>query len=137
MVKPCFFQMAYMYATKTREVLSINDLLTKVFNLPSVTANQDIEWLKRPLSQEIMLEAASKVAFLIELQQYLIHRRLLREFYSSATKAMCEISLEEHQTFSAKPCKGNEVINVKFENTLSYVDLSKSMSTRSSSTSSE
>lgn len=106
--------MAYMSATETTEVLSIDKLVFVVCNFETLST-ETVNWLERPVSSELETYAANKVMFLIELQQVLIRDYLLKSFYRDSKRAMRELSKKQEYSFVAKPLHGNAVEDIYFE----------------------
>lgn len=106
--------MAYMSATKTKEVLRIDQLVLAVFNI-DIELQENISWLRRPMSSELEHFASLKVMFLLELQRTLLRDHLVRPFYKASQKAMNELSKRLEVPFVAKQLVGNAVEDITFE----------------------
>uniref|UniRef100_A0A336MQF4 CSON005227 protein n=1 Tax=Culicoides sonorensis TaxID=179676 RepID=A0A336MQF4_CULSO len=108
--------MAYFYVSGTREALTVNELITQIFNLPYIEPSKNIIWDSRPISKETLCQAAFSVAFLIEVQQYLMHRHLLKSFYSASAAAMYSFSSKDEYPYTIKGVNENEIVEgVKFD----------------------
>lgn len=108
--------MAYFYVSGTREVLTINDLIATIFNFPQMELSKDVLWDSRPIMEDVLSQAAYSVAFLIEIQQFLTHRHLLRRFYEASAKAMHYHSYENEYPYDIKFMKGKEFVkNLVFD----------------------
>ncbi|XP_053689971.1 protein Exd1 homolog [Sabethes cyaneus] len=63
--------------------LTIQECLSKYLNLPSNFFDSTITYASRPLTETQRRAAAKNVAFLLILQDYLIHEVMLKQFYQS------------------------------------------------------
>lgn len=63
--------------------LSIQQCLSKYLNLPNNFFESDIKFNSRPLNERQRKAAAKNVAFLMTLQDYLLHEVMLEPFYRS------------------------------------------------------
>lgn len=117
--------MAYFYVTGTREVLTITELISKLFNLPQMEPLGDTHWDSRPITEVVLSQISFAVGFLIETQQYLMHRHLLRNFYNASGAAMYQFSNSEEFPYAIKPVKGKEYVNglIVAQNKYKWVDL--------------
>lgn len=102
--------MAYFYVSGSREVLTVTELISKLFNLPQVEPSDNVIWDNRPISEETLSQAGFSVAFLIEIQQYLMHRHLLRSFYEASAAAMCQLSNSDEFPYAIKSVHGKEIV---------------------------
>lgn len=95
-----------------REV-SIQECLAKYLNLPSNFFDSDIRFNSRPLNETQRKAAAKNVAFLLILQDYLIHEIMLEPFYRSCRQYGHSLAGDsEHLASVMKLSKGrNDDVN--------------------------
>ncbi|XP_063696954.1 piRNA biogenesis protein EXD1 [Culicoides brevitarsis] len=102
--------MAYFYISGNREALTVAELISKLFNLPYIEPSKNLSWNLRPIKEEIISQAAFSVGFLIEIQQYLMHKHLLKNFYRDSMAAMQFSCNDNDFPYTVKLVKGKEVI---------------------------
>lgn len=93
--------------------LSIQQCLAKYLNLPSNFFDSSIKFNSRPLNEKQRKAAAKNVAFLMTLQDYLIHEIMLEPFYRSCRQYGSSLSGHADHVMSVmKLSKGrNEDLN--------------------------
>lgn len=102
--------MAYFYVSGTREVLTVTELISKLFNLPEIEPSKNIVWDSRPITEVMLSQAGFSVAFLLEIKQYLVDRHLLRSFYEASAAAMCQLSDNDEYPYTIKSITKREVV---------------------------
>lgn len=93
--------------------LSIQQCLSKYLNLPSNFFDSSIKFSSRPLNEKQRKAAAKNVAFLLTLQDYLMHEIMLEPFYQSCRQYGSSLSGHSDHIMSVmKLSKGrNEDLN--------------------------
>ncbi|XP_055529984.1 protein Exd1 homolog [Wyeomyia smithii] len=93
--------------------LSIQECLSKYLNLPNNFFDSTIAFANRPLTETQRKAAAKNVAFLLMLQDYLVHEVMLESFYQSCNQYSSSLAGNaEHFESIIKLSKGrNEDLN--------------------------
>lgn len=87
--------------------LSIQECLAKYLNLPSNFFDPNIKYNSRPLNETQRKAAAKNVAFLLTLQDYLVHEIMLEPFYRSCRQYGSSLAGDkEHLASVMKLSKG-------------------------------
>lgn len=87
--------------------LSIQECLAKYLNLPSNFFDSSIKFNNRPLKESQRKAAAKNVAFLLALQDYLVHEVMLEPFYHSCRQYGASLAGDdEHLVSVMKLSKG-------------------------------
>ncbi|XP_058462802.1 protein Exd1 homolog [Malaya genurostris] len=90
-----------------RNELTIQQCLSKYLNLPSNFFNGTVTFANRPLNDIQRKAAAKNVAFLLTLQDYLVHEVMLESFYRSCNRYGTSLAGgDEHFTSIMKLSKG-------------------------------
>ncbi|XP_058830897.1 protein Exd1 homolog [Topomyia yanbarensis] len=87
--------------------LTIQQCLSKYLNLPNNFFDGNITFANRPLNENQRKAAAKNVAFLLALQDYLVHEVMLEPFYQSCNRYGASLAAgDEHYTSILKLSKG-------------------------------